>query len=118
MVKSSRFSTRGWCIWDATSTLPVAQSHPDVAVAVKVEGDADCFGFTNESYEAGNVWRKSEYRLPMGHYIVKARASSGEIQSDTVRFVLRNDGPSLTDLWLDVPKQSGLRQWVRRRLTA
>lgn len=75
----------------------------DVAVAIKVAGDEYCYGFTNESYREGNVWRLAEYRLPKGHYSVEALAVSGEIRSRPVRFTLRNDGPALTDLWLDVP---------------
>lgn len=77
----------------------------DVAVGLKIEGDPECYGFTNESYRAGNAWRVPEYRLPVGTHRVEATAVSSEVRSKTAKFVLRNDGPSLSDLWLDVPKR-------------
>jgi hypothetical protein len=91
---------------------------PDVAVALKVEGDDDCYGFTNESYRGSNVLRIPEWRLPKGHFVVEARVVSGEIQSDVVRFILRNDGPLLTDLWLGVPKRTGFLAHLQLRHSA
>ena len=75
-----------------------------VAVAVKVDGEADCYGFTSKSYY-GDHWRLPEYRLPLGTYRVTATAISGEVRSDSQEFLLHNDGTSLSDLWLDVPKR-------------
>lgn len=85
----------------------------EVAVAIKIDGDSDCFGFTNESYQ-GNYFRLPQYRLPTGSYVVTATATSGDFQSDPVRFILHNDGRALTDLWMDVPET----RWnsLRRRL--
>jgi len=76
----------------------------EVAVAVKAEGETDCYGFTNESYY-GHHWRVPEYRLPVGTYRITATAISGEVRSDSQEFLLHNDGPSLSDLWLDTPKR-------------
>ncbi len=76
----------------------------EVAIAVKIQGDDDAFGFTNESYNSDNYFRLPQYRLTKGSYVVTATAASGDVQSDPVRFVLHNDGPALTDLWLDIPK--------------
>ncbi|MHB1160082.1 MAG: hypothetical protein ACYC3V_07110 [Chloroflexota bacterium] len=85
----------------------------DVAIAVKLKGQDDCYGFTNESYECPKpFWQLGEYRLPRGIITVTARAVSGEVTSKTTRFLLHNDGPALTDLWLDVPKTSW---WQRTR---
>ena len=81
-----------------------------VALAVKVQGDDDCYGFTNESYQIDpsndkDHWRLSKYRLPKGTYRVTATAVSGEVRSKPEVFVLHNDGPDRTDLWLDIPRR-------------
>lgn len=81
-----------------------AGAEEDVAVAIKVGGDADCFGFTNESYLGANAFRLDEYRLPTGAYRVVATAVSGELRSSPAAFLLHNDGKALTDLWLDTPR--------------
>jgi hypothetical protein len=52
-----------------------------VAVALKQEGDADCYGFTNESYEGSVGRRRPEYRLAPGTYRIVATATSGDVQS-------------------------------------
>jgi hypothetical protein len=90
----------------------------DIAIALKVEGDPDCYGFTNEAYQSGNMLRVPEHKLPPGRYVVQAVAVSGEIQSQPTRFLLHNDGPALTDLWLDVPAAPEPRtplEWLLRK---
>jgi hypothetical protein len=74
-------------------------------VALKIEGDEDCYGFANESYAAGAVWRQPDYRLPRGAHRIVAQAVSGEIRSNSAAFILRNDGPNRSDLWIDVPRR-------------
>lgn len=81
----------------------------DVAVAVKIAGEDDCYGFTNESYDLGvTFWKREDYRLPKGRFIVRATAMCGQVRSKTEEFLLHNDGPSLTDLWLDKPAKDSL----------
>ncbi len=82
----------------------VSDSKPEpVAIAVKFEGEEDCYGFTNESYEPNHL-RDAKRKLPKGKYIVTATAISGEVSSEPVQFLLHNDGTSHSDLWLDIPR--------------
>jgi len=85
-----------------------------VAVALKQEGDDNCFGYTNETYEGGVARRRSEWRLPLGNYKIVATAVAGDVQSEPAEFILHNDGPSLTDLWIDEPSASRWRRPFRR----
>lgn len=77
----------------------------DVAVAIKLLGDEDCYGFTNESYEGGEVRVLQKHRLPKGSYIVVATAIAGQVRSRPTEFLLYNGGPALTDLRIDLPKR-------------
>jgi hypothetical protein len=74
-----------------------------VAVALKQQGDKDCFGFTNERYEGGVARRRPEWRLPLGSHKIIATAVAGDVQSEPTEFILHNDGPDPTDLWIDQP---------------
>lgn len=64
---------------------PAAQSRIDVYpgeqelldIAVRFEGEPDCYGWNNESYV--HNWRNPQWKLPHGRYLVKvAVSSSGE----------------------------------------
>jgi len=66
-------------------------------VAVRFQGEADCYGWNNEVY--GNNWRTPRWRLPRGRYLVKVVVtSSGQKCADVFRMV--NDVEQLTDFRL------------------
>ena len=54
--------------------------------------EAECYGWSNESYFSNPVWRNPDWRLPSGRYLVKVTViSSGEKCTGVYRLV--NDVP-------------------------
>jgi len=45
-------------------------------VVVKFDGEADCYGWNNESYFSDPPWRNPGWRLPQGKYFVKVVVTS------------------------------------------
>jgi hypothetical protein len=73
------------------------RSDESVSIAVKFDGEADCYIFSNESYLSPK-WQNPAWRLPLGRYLVRVTI---EYDSSKVEhFQLINDGPSLDDLQL------------------
>jgi hypothetical protein len=68
------------------------------ALAVKFEGEEDCFLFNNQSYALPR-WKNPTWRLPPGDYrlCVTVYYERGRLQRD---FGLRNGGPSRDELAL------------------
>lgn len=67
-----------------------------VSVAVKFEGEPDCYIFTNESYVFPK-WQNPAWRLPAGRYRLRVTVlyDRGRTQKE---FELRNDGLSRDDV--------------------
>ncbi len=75
-------------------------------IAGKFDDDADCYGWSNESYFSDPVWRNPNWRLPVGRYLVKVVVNTaGEKVSSVFRLI--NDVPR-TDFRLEptMPKDS------------
>jgi hypothetical protein len=67
-------------------------------IAIKYEGDPDCYIFTNESYRPEhNGGRNFNWRLTQGRYRVRVTVyyECGYVQRD---FELSNDGTSRDDV--------------------
>ena len=61
-------------------------------VAAKFDNEAECYGWSNESYFSNPVWRNPDWTLPSGRYLVKGTViSSGEKCTGVYRLV--NDVP-------------------------
>jgi hypothetical protein len=91
-------------VWDV-SKLPLAQrfdihanADQQAAVAVKFEGERECWIFSNESYPF--QWRNPKWRLDIGNYTVTFRVyyESGSIER---KFRLRNSGISRNQFVLE-----------------
>lgn len=62
----------------------------DIDIAVKLDKEALCYGWSNESYFSNPPWRPANWRLNQGRYIVRVTIlSSGETISKLFR--LSND---------------------------
>ena len=63
----------------------------EIDIAVRLDNDAECYGWSNESYFSSPLWRPANWRLNQGRYIVRVNIfSSGETISKLFR--LCNDG--------------------------
>jgi len=63
----------------------------EIDIAVRLDNDAECYGWSNESYFSSPRWRPANWRLNQGRYIVRVNIfSSGETISKLFR--LCNDG--------------------------
>lgn len=63
----------------------------DIDIAVRLDNDAECYGWSNESYFSNPPWRPTHWRLNSERYIVKVIIrSSGETISKLFRLI--NDG--------------------------
>jgi len=76
----------------------------EIAIAIKFDGDAECYMFSNESYLIHNPlqnkpWRNPVWKLDIGNYDVMVRVFSGSITKST-HFVLENRGAKREDLVL------------------
>ncbi len=61
-------------------------------VAVRMDSDADCYGWSNESYFSNPLWRNPNWRLPYGRYLVMVViVSSGQRCRGAFRLI--NDVP-------------------------
>jgi hypothetical protein len=47
-----------------------------LAIAVRIDGESDAFGWTGESYFHG--WYHPDYRLPKGEYIARVSLTTGD----------------------------------------
>jgi hypothetical protein len=60
----------------------------DIDVAVRLDNEPDCYGWSNESYFSDPPWRTASWRLNPGRYIVKINIlSSGEMVSGLFRLI-------------------------------
>lgn len=85
-----------------TRVVDVHQHQDELlSVAVKFEGETDCYIFTNESYPFG--WRHPNLRLAQGRYWVRVTLHYEGDFSRTL-FQLQNAGPSCNDLRIKEPR--------------
>ena len=61
--------------------------HESLAIAIKILGDNDAFGWTSDSYFQN--WRHQDYQIGQGEYIAKINLKSGDSVFDT-EFVFTN----------------------------
>ncbi len=92
-------------VWDI-SKLPLGQrfdihanAEQQLAVAVKFEGERECWIFSNESYPCKR-WQKPEWRLDAGTYTVTLRVFY-ESGVAVRQFRLKNAGTSRNDFVLE-----------------
>lgn len=71
-----------------------------VDVAVRHDGDEDCYGVNNEQYFSSPPWRNPRWKLPKGRYLVKVVITSSG-QKCVGAFRLINDVDSRTDFRLE-----------------
>ncbi len=64
-----------------------------VAIAIKVDGDNNCYPFGGESYQYPDL-RDRARMIPQGDYTLHVVISSDNMQSREYRFRLRNHGPT------------------------
>lgn len=74
-------------------------SEEPISVAVKFEGEPDCYIFTNESYLFPR-WQNPSWRIPPGQYRLRVTVyyERGRVEKD---FGLSNEGPRRDDVRLD-----------------
>jgi hypothetical protein len=78
-------------------------SEEPISIAVKFEGEPDCYIFTNESYLFPR-WQNPSWRIPPGQYRLRVTVyyERGRAEKD---FELSNEGPRREDVrlnaWLD-----------------
>lgn len=64
----------------------------DIDIAVKLDNDVECYGWSNESYFSNPPWRPVNWRLNQGRYVIQVTIlSSGETISKLFRLI--NDVP-------------------------
>jgi hypothetical protein len=66
-------------------------SERDIDVAVRLDDDKECYGWSNESYLSNPPWRNPNWKLDPGRYLVRVTIFSGG-QSCTAVFRLLNEG--------------------------
>jgi hypothetical protein len=71
------------------------------AVAVKVDGDPNCYLFRGESYRSTNQWRLPEDIMPLGEFVVEVFVEAGNGRSKTVKYRLHNEGNTPQGLTLE-----------------
>jgi hypothetical protein len=71
----------------------------ELCIAIKFEGEADCYLFNNDSYVFAR-WQNPAWRFGLGDYRLRVTLSS-EVGRDTFEFRLRNVGSSRDDLHLE-----------------
>ena len=74
----------------------------ELSVAQKVEGDANCYLFTGESYRSNNQYRLPKYRIPQGEYILEIFIEGDNAKSPNKKYKLRNQGQNKEGLTLDL----------------
>lgn len=69
--------------------------HPGISqpldIAVKFDGEPECYGWNNENYYSNPPWRNQKWRLGPGRYFVRVIVVSGSVRS-LEWFHLRNYG--------------------------
>jgi hypothetical protein len=78
--------------------LPPSTQGSSLAVAIKVDGQEDAYGFASESYGWPQL-RNPAWTLSHATYDVRVVARAGGLEAKQ-DFVLRNDGPRYADLEL------------------
>jgi hypothetical protein len=59
-----------------------------IDIAVKLDDERECYGWSNESYFSNPLWRTPSWRLEIGRYLVKVDVlSSGETISGVYRLI-------------------------------
>jgi hypothetical protein len=93
-----QFHIRDFARTAAESRIDVYPGEEELLdVAVRFDGEVDCYGWNNDSY--GHGWRNPEWKLPHQRFLVKVVINfSG--QKCTGIFRLVNDVDSLTDFRL------------------
>jgi hypothetical protein len=82
----------------APSEVDIAPNESEsIDVVARFDSDAECYGWSNESYKRG--WRNPEWIIPSGRYLVRVSIRSGGLSWDEV-FRLINDVPR-TDFRLE-----------------
>ena len=80
---------------DRLSSLSTVDVPPgsgqDIDVAVKLDEDEECYGWSNGSYLSTPPWRNPKRKLGRGSYLVRATVVSGG-QSCSAEFRLLNEG--------------------------
>ena len=72
------------------------------AVAVKVDGDPNCYLFRGESYRSTNQWRLPEdVDCLLGEFVVEVFVEGDNGKSKTTRYRLHNDGNTPQGLTLE-----------------
>ena len=71
------------------------------AVALKVDGDPNCYLFRGESYQSTNQWRLPQYKIPPGDFEVEVFVEGDNAKSATKRYRLRNTGTTPEGLTLE-----------------
>src|SRR6266496_2881372 len=59
-------------------------------VAIRLDDDAECYGWNNEAYFSDPLWRNLDWKLPPGRYLVRVLVSSSG-QKNEKCFRLIND---------------------------
>ncbi|MCL0047862.1 hypothetical protein M1N20_00090 [Dehalococcoidia bacterium] len=76
----------------------------EIPIAIKFDGDPECYIFSNESYLVPNPlphkpWRNPNWKLDVGTYDILVKVFSGSI-TKSKRFILENRGPRREDMVL------------------
>ncbi len=73
-----------------------------IDIAVQLDGDSECYGWSNDSYLQTPFWRPHAWKLLQGEYLVRIRVlSSGETLSGV--FKIKNAG---TRLYFEIQQAS------------
>lgn len=66
----------------------------DIDIAVRLDNDTECYGWSNESYSSEPLWRPPRWRLDSDRYLVKVVVlSSGEMISKLFRLINNVERP-------------------------
>jgi hypothetical protein len=79
----------------------------EIDVAVKHEGESDCWAFSGQSYHpkfaeegaAVHGWRNPDWRIPQGEWLVEVVVRSGQVEAKQ-NFTLFNHGAAKRGLYL------------------
>ena len=79
--------------------IPPSIDGKSFAVVIKHQGQDECYAFNGWSYAFGSRWSNPAWQIGKGEFRVEMRVTSGSM-SKLRSFVLKNDGPNLTDISL------------------
>ena len=80
-------------------TIPSEEVGQPFDVAVKNQGQGECYAVRGWSYQFDNL-ADPELEIPQGELRVEMRAIASNARSDLTIFILRNTGPNITDITL------------------